>query len=252
MILRPLALLSALAILCSGLLATSALAAQTQVAVAANFTQPAKEIAAAFARTTGHHAVLSFGSSGGIYTQIAHGAPYEVFLSADAERTKMAEQAGLAVPGTRITYAVGQLVLYSKTPGLVDAHGEVLRTGRFASLAIADPASAPYGAAAIETLHRLRLYDALEPKIVKGESIAQTYQFAATGAADVGFVALSQVVDERGGSRWVVPETLHAPIDQEAVLVKTGRNNPAAKAFLAFLQGPQAKAIIRRFGYEVR
>lgn len=252
MIIRRLALRCALATLFTGLLAAPALAAQAQVAVAANFAEPAKEIAAAFTRATGQHAVLAFGSSGGFYAQITHGAPYDVFLSADAERPKLAEQEGLAVPGTRFTYAVGRLVLYSKTPGLVDGHGAVLRAGRFTRLAIADPTSAPYGAAAVETLHRLRLYDALKPKIVEGSSIAQTYQFAATGAAEVGFVALAQVVDDRGGSRWIVPETLHAPIEQQAVLLKSGQNNPAATAFVAFLKGPQARAIIHRFGYEAR
>jgi len=252
MILRRLGLRGALATLIASLLAAPALAAETQVAVAANFSEPAKEIAAAFARATGHHAILSFGSSGAFYAQIAHGAPFEVFLSADAERPKLAEQAGLAVPGTRFTYAVGRLVLYSKTPGLVDGRGAVLKSARFAKLAIADPTSAPYGAAAVETLQRLRLYDALKPKIVEGSSITQAYQFVATGAAEVGFVALSQVAGDPGGSRWIVPENLHAPINQQAVLLKTGETNPAAKAFLAFLAGPQAKAVIRRFGYEVR
>jgi molybdate transport system substrate-binding protein len=227
-------------------------AEETQVAVAANFTEPAKEIAAAFTATTGHKATLSFGSSGQFYTQITHGAPYEVFLSADAERPTKAEQDGFAAPGTRFTYAVGKLVLYSKTPGLVDGKGAVLKTGSFAKLAIADPAAAPYGAAAIQTMQHLGVYDAVKPKIVQGTSIAQAYQFVATGAAELGFVALSQVVGETGGSRWVVPEADHAPIDQQAVLLKTGQANPAAAAFLKFLKSPQATAIIRKYGYEVR
>jgi len=233
-------------------LAGPALAGETQVAVAANFTEPAKEIAAAFTKATGHQAALSFGSSGQFYTQIAHGAPYEVFLSADAERVKMAEQAGFGVPGSRFTYAVGRLVLYSKTPGLVDGRGAVLRSGRFAKLAIADPGAAPYGAAAVQTMQNLKVYDRLKPKIVRGASITQAYQFAATGAAEVGFVALSQVVDERGGSRWIVPTNLYAPIEQQAILLKTGQGSPAAKAFMAYLKGPQARAIIRRYGYGVR
>jgi molybdate transport system substrate-binding protein len=233
-------------------LAGPALAGQTQVAVAANFSAPAKEIAAAFAKATGHRAALSFGASGQFYTQMAHGAPYEVFLSADAERPKMAEQAGLGVPSSRFTYAVGRLVLYSKTPGLVDGRGAVLRSGRFAKLAIADPGAAPYGAAAVQTMQNLRVYDSLKPKIVRGSSITQAYQFAASGAAEVGFVALSQVAAAPGGSRWIVPTTLYAPIEQQAILLKTGQDNPAAKAFMAFLKGPQAKAVIRRYGYEVR
>jgi molybdate transport system substrate-binding protein len=234
------------------LAAAPALAADTQVAVAANFTEPAKAIAAAFKARTGHTATLSFGASGQFYTQIAHGAPYEVFLSADAERPLKAEQEGLSVPGARFTYAVGRLVLYSKTPGLVDAKGAVLGSGRFEKLAIADPTAAPYGEAAVETMRRLKVYDAVAPKIVKGASIAQAYQYVATGNAELGFVALSQVIDEPGGSRWLVPAADHAPIRQQAVLLRRGEKNPAARAFMAFLKSPAAVAIIKRYGYEVR
>ncbi len=226
-----------------------AFAAETQVAVAANFTEPAKEIATAFAAKTGHKASLSFGASGQFYAQIANGAPFEVFLSADADRPKQAETAGLAVAGTRFTYAVGKLVLFSKTPGLVDAKGAVLAKGSFQKLAIADPATAPYGVAALQTLEKLKLTDQLQPKIVKGSSITQAYQFVQTGAAELGFVAMSQVVNETGGSRWVVPDADHVPIEQQAVLLKTGEANPAAKAFLSFLKGGQARAIIKRYGY---
>ncbi len=237
-------------LVCLALIApAAATAAETQVAVAANFTAPAQAIAAAFAKATGHTAVLSFGSSGAFYTQISHGAPFEVFLSADAERPAKAEAEGFAVPGTRFTYAVGRLVLYSATPGVVDGHGAVLRRGTFAHLAIADPAAAPYGVAAVETLKKLKLYDAVAPKIVQGSSITQAYQFVATGAADLGFVALSQVVDVAGGSRWIVPDANHAPIVQQAVLLKTGAATPAAAAFIAFLKTPAAVAIITRFGY---
>jgi molybdate transport system substrate-binding protein len=229
-----------------------ATAGETQVAVAANFTEPAKEIAAAFQRATGHKAVLSFGASGAFYTQIFHGAPFEVFLSADADRPLKAEQDGLAVPKTRFTYAIGRIILYSVTPGLVDAKGAVLKRGGFDKIAIADPATAPYGLAAVQTLQKLGVYPALAPRIVKGSSIAQTYQFVATGAADLGFVAASQLVTVQGGSRWVVPKALHAPIDQQAVLLKTGATNPAARAFMAFLKSRQAIAIIQRYGYETR
>jgi len=227
-------------------------AGETQVAVAANFTEPAKEIAAAFQKATGHTAVLSFGASGAFYTQLTHGAPFELFLSADAERPQKAEQEGFAVPKTRFTYAIGRIALYSAKPGLVDAKGSVLTRGGFATIAIADPATAPYGAAAVQAMQRLGVYPALAPKIVKGSSIAQTYQFVATGTADMGFVALSQLVNVSGGSRWIVPRALHAPIDQQAVLLKTGAANPAARAFLKFLKSPQALAIIRRYGYETR
>jgi molybdate transport system substrate-binding protein len=233
-------------------LAAVAHALEVSVAVAANFTEPAKEIAAAFQKATGNTAALSFGPSGGFYAQISHGAPFEVFLSADDERPKKAEAEGFAVPGTRFTYAVGRLVLYSKSPGLVDDKGAVLASDRFQKLAIADPGAAPYGEAAIETLTRLGLYDRLKPKIVQGSSIAQAYEFTATGAAELGFVAQSQVIRTPGGSRWLVPENLHAPIVQDAVLLKPGAGDPAAKAFLAFLKSPAAIQIIKRYGYDVR
>ncbi len=227
-------------------------AAEVPVAVAANFTEPAKEIAAAFKKATGNEASLSFGSSGQFYTQITRGAPYQVFLSADVDRAQKAERDGVGVPGTRFVYATGKLVLYSKTAGLVDEQGSVLKSGRFQKIAIADPAAAPYGTAAVQTMQKLGVYPALKAKIVQGSSITQAYQFTETGAAELGFVALSQVIDKPGGSRWTVPETLHKPIDQGAILLFTGDKNPAARAFLKFLRGPEAKAIILRYGYTVK
>ncbi len=245
-------LAAALAGAVSLLMGASALAAETKVAVAANFTEPAKEIAAKFEAKTGDKVVLSFGSSGQFYTQIANGAPYEVFLSADSERPAKAETDGLAVAGTRFTYATGRLVLWSKTPGLVDAKGAVLAKGGFEKLAIADPKAAPYGLAAVETLTKLKLYDTLKPKIVTGSSITQAFQYVQTGAAELGFVALSQVINEQGGSRWVVPTADHTPIDQQAVLLKTGADSATAKAFLQYLKSKDAKATIKRYGYEVK
>lgn len=241
-----------IAALLSVALAGAAQAGETKVAVAANFTDAAKAIAARFKAKTGHDAVLSFGSSGQFYAQIANGAPYEIFLSADDERPRKAEAEGLAVPGSRFTYATGRLVLYSRTPGLVDGRGAVLRSGRFEKLAIADPKAAPYGQAALETLTRLKFYEALKSKIVQGASITQAFQYVQTGAAELGFVALSQTVGQKGGSRWLVPAADHAPIEQQAVLLKTGQNSEAAKAFLAFLKTPEAKAIVARYGYEAR
>lgn len=227
-------------------------AAEVPVAVAANFTEPAKEIAAAFKRATGNTVVLSFGASGQFYAQITHGAPFQVFLSADTDRPLKAEQDGVGVPGSRFVYATGRLELYSITPGLVDDQGAVLRQpARFAKIAIADPGAAPYGSAAIQTMTRLGVYKDLKPKIVQGASINQAYQFTSTGSAQLGFVALSQVILQPGGSRWEVPENLHKPIEQSAILLFAGDKNPAAKAFLAFLKGPEAKAIIRRYGYAV-
>lgn len=242
---------AALAALLLVFAAGAAHAGQVQVAVAANFTEPAKVIAAAFAAKTGDQAVLSFGASGQFYVQISHGAPFEVLLSADADRPKRAEQEGLGVAGTRFTYAIGQLVLWSKTPGLVDPAGTVLAKGDFKSLSIADPTAAPYGQAAVETLTTLGLYQQLTPRIVKGGSITQAYQFVQTGAAELGFVALSQVVSDPSGSRWLVPAADHAPIEQQAILLTVGARNPAAQAFLAFLKSPEGVAIIRRYGYEV-
>lgn len=241
-----------LVVIAIGVAVDPAAAADVPVAVAANFTEPAKEIAAAFKKQTGDTATLSFGSSGTFYTQIAHGAPFKVFLSADAGRPAAAERDGFAVPGTRFTYAVGRLVLYSPTRGLVDKGGAVLKTGTFAHLAIADPAAAPYGVAAMQTMAKLGVAAALAPRLVKGSSITQAYQFVATGAAELGFVAQSQVINVPGGSRWLVPASDHAPIVQQAVLLKTGAADPAAAAFVKFLKGPAARAIIRRYGYETR
>ena len=225
-------------------------AAQTTVAVAANFTEPAKEIAAAFTAQTGHQAVLSFGTSGQFYTQITQGAPFEVFLSADDEQPKKTISDGLGVVGSAFTYATGKLVLWSKQPGLVQ--GEATLAGAaFDKLSICNPAAAPYGAAAVETLRSLKLYDTLQPKLVVGANISQAFQFVQTGNAEIGFVALSQVIDDKAGSRWMVPQELYAPIRQDAVLLTKGEGNEAATAFLRFLKGPEATAIIRRYGYEV-
>ena len=185
----------------------NAYAGETNVAVAANFTDAAKEIAAAFKAKTGHQAVLSFGSSGQLYTQITQDAPFQILLSADDERPKRLVADGLAVADSRFTYAIGKLVLWSKTKDYVKGE-ETLKAGAFAKLAIANPTAAPYGAAAIETLKALKLYEALQPKIVQGNNIAQTFQFVDTGNAELGFVALSQLAGEPAGSRWVVPQTL--------------------------------------------
>jgi molybdate transport system substrate-binding protein len=226
------------------------LAGQTQVAVAANFTAPAKEIAAVFKEKTGHDAVLSFGASGQFYAQIQQGAPYQVFLSADADRPKAAIDAGLAVADSRFTYAIGKLVLWSKSLDLAKGD-ETLKANAFAKLSIANPKSAPYGAAAIEAMTKLGVYDAIQPKIVQGNSIAQAFEFIDTGNAELGFVALSQLSGVTAGSRWLVPQTLYAPIRQDAALLKTGADDEASKAFLAFLKGPEARAIIEKYGYSL-
>jgi molybdate transport system substrate-binding protein len=230
------------------LTSTTVPAAQTNVAVAANFTEVAKEIAAAFKAMTGHEAVLSFGASGQFYTQITQGAPFQVFLSADDARPKKLVDDGLAVPGSNFTYAVGKLVLWSKTPGLVKGE-ETLKAASFAKLAIINPVAAPYGAAAVETMKFLKVYDALKPKIVEGATVIQAFQFVETGNAELGFVALSQLVGSDAGSRWLVPQEFYSPIRQDAVLLKTGAANEAATGFIAFLRSPEARAIIEKYGY---
>lgn len=234
------------------MVALPAQAGEASIAVAANFTEPAKAIAAAFEKKTGHKAVMSFGPSGAFYAQIQQGAPFEVFLSADAERPARLEAEGFGVAKTRFVYAYGALVLWSARPGLIDPTGQVLKTGRFDHIAIADPASAPYGTAAIAVMKRLGVHDTLAPKIVKGASIAQAYTFVDTGAAELGFVALSQVNIRPGGSRWIVPKSFYSPIDQQVILLKSGAKDPAARAYLDFLKTPQARAIITSYGYEVK
>ena len=241
-------LMAAFGLIVALVIAGAASAGQTNVAVAANFTEPAKEIAAAFKAKTGHEAVLSFGSSGQFFTQITQDAPFQVFLSADEERPKKLVDQGLGVADSRFTYAIGKLVLWSKDPGLVKGE-ETLRSGSFAKVAICDPAAAPYGAAAVETMRSLKLYDTLQPKLVTGANIAQAFQFVDTGNAELGFVALSQVAGSNTGSRWLVPQSLYKPIRQDAVLLKKGADNEAATAFLSYLKGPEARAIIERYGY---
>ena len=229
-------------------LVTSVKADQTHVAVAANFNEPAREIADLFRKKTGHKAILITGASGAFYTQITHGAPFDVFLSADEERPRLAVDNGFAVPDSRFTYAIGKLVLWSRVIDVTNGE-EVLKAGNFRKLSIANPASAPYGAAAVETMKALSVWDALQPKLVQGSSIAQAFQFVDTRNAELGFIALAQLYGVKGGTRWIVPDKLHSPILQDAVLLKKGADNKAAKAFLAFLKGPEARAVIERFGY---
>jgi len=242
----------AAAALALALLPLPAQAGETLVAVAANFTAAAKEIGASFTAKTGHAVKFSFGSTGKLYTQISQGAPFEAFLAADDKRPAKAEKEGYGVPGSSFTYAVGKLVLWSKTPGLVDAKGEVLKTGKFNKVAIANPTAAPYGAAAVAAMKAMGVYDALKPKIVEGNNISQAHQFAATGAAELGFVAGSQVALTPEGSRWMVPDALYSPIYQDAVLLKKGAQNPAATAFLDYLRGPEAAKVLAKYGYGAR
>ena len=234
-------------------LLTPLYAAEVSVAVAANFAAPMQKIAQAFEQDTGHKAVLSFGSTGMLYAQIRNGAPYQILLSADDETPNKLEKEGLGLAGSRFTYATGKLVLWSKQPGFVDDKGEVLRTGKFERIAIANPKLAPYGAAAMETLGKLAILQQLQARIVQGDNIAQTYQFVATENAQLGFVALSQVFAEgkiAQGSGWIVPAGAHAPIRQDAILLTKGQDNAAALALMRYLRGERAKSLIRSYGYD--
>ena len=228
-------------------------AAEVHIAVAANFTAPLNEIAAEFEKDSGHKVIAAFGPTGGLYTQIKHGAPFEVFLAADDSTPARLETEGEILAGSRFTYAIGKLVLWSATEGYVDVGGEVLRRNEFNHLSIGNPKTAPYGLAATQVLARLGLSEAVKPKLVEGTNITQAYQFVATGNAELGFVALSQVYKDgqvTSGSAWIVPEDMYEPIRQDAVILNKGRDNPAAAALVDYLKGPKAAAVIKSYGYD--
>lgn len=237
-----------------GTVMRSAYAGEVNAAVAANFTVPMQQIAELFQKETGHTVKLSFGSSGKFTSQIKEGAPFDVFLAADEKNPNLLEKEGLAVEGTRFVYALGKLVLWSAQPGYVDDKGYVLRKGIYNKIAYADPKLAPYGLAAKETLEELGLWNAVQGKLVTGESITQAYQFAASGNAEMAFVALSQITKDgkvSGGSWWLVPAHLYSPIKQAAVQLSGAKDKAAAQAFLAYLKSEKAAAVIRGFGYEL-
>ena len=225
---------------------------EVSVAVAANFTAPLKQIATEFEKDTGHKVVASFGSTGKFYAQIKNGAPFEILLSADDETPAKLVKENAAVAASQFTYAVGKLVLWSAKPGMVDGAGAVLKKGSFEHLSLADPKLSPYGAAGIETLKALGVYESIQPKIVTAENITQAYQFISTGNAELGFVALSQVLKDGkiDGSSWLVPAKLYSAIRQDAVVLEKGRGQPAADALIKYLKGDKAKGIIKSFGYE--
>ena len=236
------------------LAAALAQAAEVRVAVASNFAAPMKAIAAQFEQATGHRARVSLGSTGAFHAQIRHGAPFEVLLAADEATPARLAADGAAEPASRFTYAVGRLVLWSASADRVDAQGAALRAPRERErLALANPRLAPYGAAAEQVLERLGVAALWRVRLVQGENIAQTHQFVASGNAALGFVALSQVVAPGGGftsgSGWLVPEALHAPIRQDAVLLARGRANPAAAALLQHLRSDAARRVIAAHGY---
>ena len=233
-------------------IASPALAAEVHVAVAANFTAPVQAIAAEFEKDTGNKVVASFGATGQFYAQIKNGAPFEVFLAADDSTPAKLEAEKATVPGSRFTYATGKLALWSAKENYVDDKGEVLKKNQYAHLSIANPKTAPYGLAATQVLAKLNLTQTVAPKLVEGQNISQAYQFIASGNAELGFVALSQIYNDgkiSGGSAWIVPGELHEPIKQDAVILEKGKDNPVAKQFIDYLKGPKAAAVIKAYGY---
>ncbi|MGY8810457.1 MAG: molybdate ABC transporter substrate-binding protein [Pseudomonadales bacterium] len=241
-------------LLCFLLPSAGALADEVKVAVATNFTAPMQVIAAAFEQDTGHQLKASFGSTGQLYAQITHGAPFDVFMAADDSTPAKLESEGETVEGSRFTYATGALALWSAQPNLVDDAGAVLRSDSFKHLAIANPKTAPYGLAANQVMAAQGLLEQLTPRLVEGQSIGQAYQFVASGNAELGFVALSQVYRDgklSGGSAWLVPAELHDPIHQDAVMLRKAAHNPAAQALMNYLHDERAAGIIRSFGYQL-
>lgn len=236
-----------------GVGASSVFAGEVSVAVAANFTDATRDIVPLFEKATGHKVKVSFGSTGKLYAQIEHGAPFQVFLAADSKRPIIVEKQNLAVPGTRFTYAMGKLALWSARKDAFKNGEAFLKKGNLNHVAIANPKTAPYGLAAQQVMEHLGVWKPLQAKLVRGDSIAQTFQFTATGNAEVGFVALSQVKawKKSKGTEWEIPQSYYDPIEQQAVLLKKGANNAAAKAFLEFLKSPGARAVITGYGYGV-
>lgn len=226
---------------------------EVQVAVAANFTAPIQAIAKDFEKDTGHTVIAAYGATGQFYTQIKNGAPFEVFLAADDTTPEKLETEGYIVPGSRFTYAVGTLALWSADKAFIDGTDKALLANQYRHLAIANPKAAPYGLAATQVLAGLGLTDKVKDKIVEGQNITQAYQFVSTGNAELGFVALSQIYKDgnvTSGSAWIVPDAMHAPIKQDAVILKTGEHNRAAHALVDYLKGPKAAAIIKSYGYQ--
>lgn len=232
----------------------SAWADEVQVAVAANFTAPIQAIAKDFEKDTGHKLMAAYGATGQFYAQIKNGAPFEVFLAADDSTPAKLEQENETVAGSRFTYAIGTLALWSAKRGYVDDKGAVLKSNDYKHLSIANPKTAPYGLAATQVLDKLQLTEATKGKIVEGQNITQAFQFVSTGNAELGFVALSQIYKDgkvENGSAWIVPASLHEPIRQDAVILNKGKDNPAAKALVDYLKGPKAAALIKSYGYEI-
>jgi molybdate transport system substrate-binding protein len=242
-------------LLCGALAAAASTAVSraedVHVAVAANFLATLQQVADRFNQQSVHHVIISSGSTGKLYAQIVHGAPYEIFLAADAERPLRLEREGYGVSGSRYTYARGRLALWSRDAQGVDAEGEVLRSAAMAHLAMANPRTAPYGLAAQQTLEHLALWRRWQPRIVQGEDIGQVLQFVDSGAAEMGFVAFSQVKRRARGSYWLVPQAYHAPLEQQALLLRPGAHAGAARAFMQYLRSADVRRLIEDAGYDV-
>ncbi|MDP8205168.1 MAG: molybdate ABC transporter substrate-binding protein [Candidatus Electryonea clarkiae] len=227
-------------------------AGEIKIAVASNFTNVIRDISRKFENQTGHKVILIFGSTGKHYAQIVNGAPFDIFFAADVQRPKLLEEQGFALKGSRFTYAIGKLALWSPQDNYVDKSGEILRHGDFRHLAIANPKLAPYGEAARAVLQSLDLWDSLHKKLVRGENISQAFQLIKSGNAELGLVALSQVIQAgyyQTDTFWVVPEELYPPIEQQVVLLK---DNPIARAYLKFIQTDEIKEMICSFGYSTK
>ncbi len=230
-------------------------ASQILVAVASNFHSPLKEIARQFEKETGNEVQISPGSTGKLYAQIIHGAPYELFLAADSRRPQLLEEQGQTLSGTRFTYALGQITLWSPDPNAIKGDGKsTLQRKNFKHIAMANPRTAPYGMAALQTIQKFKLWDEIRPLVVQGENIGQTFQFVASQNAELGFVALSQVLDPKNnqrGSRWDVPGKFYDPLRQDIVMLKNAEENMGAKALWKFLKGEKAQQIIKKYGYRL-
>jgi molybdate transport system substrate-binding protein len=235
-------------------MSVTGLAEEAQVAVAANFAEPIKAIAATLEKTTGYKLKITLGATGKLYAQIKNGAPFDVLLAANTVAPAALEKEKLTLPGSRFTYATGKLVLWSADVTRIDANGDVLKSGNFRKLAYANPKTAPYGEAALQVMNQLGLTPALTPKLVQGESIGQTFSFVFTGNAELGFVAMSQVLESgklKSGSMWLIPQALYPPIHQDAVILDHGANNPAALALISLLKSTDIKDLIRSYGYDI-
>lgn len=241
-----------LSLLCYCMCSPAISADEVRAAVASNFIWTMQQLAPQFERQTRYRVIASYGSTGKLYAQITNGAPFDVFLSADSATPRRLEELRLIATGSRFTYARGELVLWSPAVQSTDEVLTMLKTGAFRYLAIANPKTAPYGAAAEEVLAKLGLDRRFEKQTTKGDNIAQTFQFIHSGNAQLGFVARSQMMSADGalpGAVWEVPLEMYPPIEQQAVLLQRGENNAAAQAFMTFLRGKQARDIIAANGY---